>query len=191
MTTFTGIKYYIVSMGQETMAKKEKEKKKEKNKREKEERKQERKSNNSKGKGLDAMMAYVDDNGNITDTPPDPKKKKVIDHETIQLGAAKREPVNPADLIRKGVVTFFNTAKGYGFITDLQSQESVFVHVNQLTESIQERDKVIFEVEMGPKGSSAVNVKKDVAKPTPVAARKPAEPTAENTETETTETVVL
>ena len=167
------------------MAKKEKEKKKEKNKREKEERKQERKNNNSKGKGLDAMMAYVDDNGNITDTPPDPKKKKIIDHETIQLGAAKREPVNPADLIRKGVVTFFNAAKGYGFITDLQSQESVFVHVNQLTESITERDKVIFEVEMGPKGASAVNVKKDNAKPVPVAkpapvveAAKPAEETA-------------
>ena len=178
-------------MGQETMAKKEKEKKKEKNKREKEERKQERKNNNTKGKGLDAMMAYVDDNGNITDTPPDPKKKKIIDHETIQLGAAKREPVNPADLIRKGVVTFFNTAKGYGFITDLQSQDSVFVHVNQLTESISERDKVIFEVEMGPKGASAINVKKDLGKPAPVAIPKPTEPAVEAPEAKADEPAAL
>jgi cold shock CspA family protein len=36
------------------------------------------------------------------------------------------------------------------------------VHINQLKEPIKERDKVIFEVEMGPKGASAVNVKKEV-----------------------------
>ena len=158
-------------MGQETMGKKEKEKKKQKIRRDKEEKKEERKLNNNKGKGLDAMMAYVDDDGNITSTPPDPRKKKVINPDTIQIGAAKREPVDPADLIRTGVVTFFNEAKGYGFITDLKSQESVFVHVNQLSEAIQEKDRVVFEVEMGPKGANAINVKKE-AKPVnvPVAA---------------------
>jgi cold shock CspA family protein len=149
-------------MGQETMGKKEKEKKKQKNKRDKEERKEHRKANNNKGKGLEAMMAYVDENGDLSATPPDPRKKKVVNPETIQLGATKREPIDPAELIRKGVVTFFNAAKGYGFITDLGSQESVFVHVNQLTESIQEKDKVTFEIEMGPKGASAANVKKEV-----------------------------
>ncbi len=147
-------------MGQETMGKKEKEKKKAKNKRDKEERKEERKANNNKGKGLDAMMAYVDEDGNLSDTPPDPKKKKEINVDTIQLGAAKREPIDPADLIRSGVVTFFNDAKGFGFITDLKSQESVFVHINQVSEPIKERDKVTFEIEMGPKGSNAVKVKK-------------------------------
>jgi len=147
-------------MGQETMGKKEKEKKKQKNRRDKEEKREERKLNNNKGKGLDAMMAYVDDDGNITATPPDPRKKKIIDPDTIQLGAAVRIPVDPADLIRNGVVTFFNEAKGYGFITDLKSQESVFVHVNQLSEAIQEKDKVTFEVQMGPKGANAVSVKK-------------------------------
>ncbi len=147
-------------MGQETMGKKEKEKKKQKNRRDKEEKKEERKLNNNKGKGLDAMMAYVDDDGNITSTPPDPRKKKEIDVDSIRLGATKREPIDPADLIRNGVVTFFNEAKGYGFITDLKSQESVFVHVNQLSEAITERDKVTFEIEMGPKGASAVSVKK-------------------------------
>ena len=144
------------------MGKKEKEKKKQKDKREKEEKREQRKANNNKGKGLDAMLAYVDENGDLSATPPDPKKKKEVNLESIQLGAAKREAIDPADLIRTGVVTFFNTAKGYGFITDLKSQESVFVHVNQLKESIQERDKVTFEVEMGPKGASAVSVRKEV-----------------------------
>ncbi len=148
-------------MGQETMGKKEKEKKKQKIRQEKQEKKEERKLNNNKGKGIDAMMAYVDDDGNITATPPDPRKKKIIDVDTIQIGVAKQAPIDPADLIRSGVVTFFNTAKGYGFITDLKSQESVFVHVNQLSEAITEKDKVTFEVEMGPKGASAVNVKKE------------------------------
>ncbi len=162
-------------MGQETMGKKEKEKKKQKNRRDKEEKREERKLNNNKGKGLDAMMAYVDDDGNISATPPDPKKKKIINHETIQIGATKREPVDPADLIRTGVVTFFNEAKGYGFITDLKSQDSVFVHVNQLTEAIKEKDRVTFEVEMGPKGASAVSVKKEtkvVAPPAPAPAKE-------------------
>ncbi len=143
------------------MNKKEKEKKKQKNRRDKEEKREERKTNNNKGKGLDAMMAYVDENGDISSTPPDPKKKRIIDPETIQLGAAKRIPIDPAELIRTGVVTFFNDAKGYGFITDLKSQESVFVHVNQLSEAIKEKDKVTFEIEMGPKGASAVSVKKE------------------------------
>ena len=151
-------------MGQETMSKKEKEKKRKKTKRDKEEKRAERKLNNNKGKGLEDMIAYVDDDGNITSTPPDPKKKKEINPDTIQLGAAIAVPVDPADLIRTGVVTFFNEAKGYGFITDLKSQASVFVHANQLSETLVEKDKVTFEVEMGPKGASAIKVKKEAKK---------------------------
>ncbi|MCF8448617.1 MAG: cold shock domain-containing protein [Taibaiella sp.] len=148
-------------MGQETMGKKEKEKKKQKNKRDKEEKREERKLNNNKGKGLDSMMAYVDEDGNISSTPPDPRKKREVNLENIQMGAAKREPIDPSELIRTGVVTFFNEAKGYGFITDLKSQQNVFVHVNQLSEAVTEKDKVTFEIEMGPKGASAVSVKKE------------------------------
>ena len=54
----------------ETFAKKEKAKKRAKAKQEKMERKLERKDNNNKGKGMDAMIAYVDEFGNIVDTPP-------------------------------------------------------------------------------------------------------------------------
>lgn len=147
-------------MGQETMGKKDREKKKNKKKQDKEEKKMERKANNNKGKGLDDMMAYIDENGNLSSTPPDPRKKKEINLEDVQLGAAKVEPIDESEIIRTGVVKFFNDEKGYGFINDLKTQESVFVHINQLSEPLKERDKVTFEIEKGLKGPTAVRVKK-------------------------------
>lgn len=144
----------------ETFNKKEKEKKRLKKAQEKREKAEERKANSSKGKSLEDMMAYIDENGNISSTPPDPNKKKKINPEDIQIGVAKQEAAEPADLIRKGTVTFFNESKGYGFIKDQQTQESIFVHINGLTEPIKENDKVTFEVQQGPKGLNAVSVKK-------------------------------
>ncbi|MHC2992102.1 DNA-binding protein [Pontibacter sp. HJ8] len=144
---------------QETFSKKEKEKKKLKKRQDKEQKKEDRIANSDKGKGLDEMLAYVDDNGNITSTPPDPKNKKVIKQEDIKIGVSKQEDVDPADLIRKGTVAFFNDSKGYGFIQDHVTQERVFVHQNGLVDKIKENDKVTFEVEMGHKGPNAVNVK--------------------------------
>jgi cold shock CspA family protein len=141
----------------ETWNKKEREKKKNQNKKEKAEKKQERKEN-PKSKSLDDMLAYVDENGNLSATPPDPKKMKKVRQEDIEIGVPKQQDIDPADLIRKGTVTFFNESKGYGFIKDLETQQSVFVHVNGLREAIKENSKVIFEVEMGPKGANAVNV---------------------------------
>jgi len=143
----------------ETWNKKEREKKKQQNKKEKEERKQERRENSQQGKSLDDMLAYLDENGNLSSKPPDPRKKIIINVEDIEIGVRKQEPVNPEDLIRKGIVTFFNDSKGYGFIKDMETQESVFVHINSLSEPIKEHNKVTFEVEMGPKGANAVNVK--------------------------------
>ncbi|WP_303309984.1 cold-shock protein [Hymenobacter sp. BT730] len=145
---------------QATFGKKENEKKRQKKKLDKAERKEERQANAANGKNLDEMLAYVDENGNISATPPDPtRKKKEIKTEDIQLGARKQEEVDPADAIRKGVVSFFNDSKGYGFIKDQKSQESIFVHANGLVSQIKEGDKVSFEVEMGQKGLNAVRVK--------------------------------
>lgn len=146
----------------ETFNKKEKEKKKLKKRQDKEEKKEERQANSMKGKGLDDMLAYIDENGNISSTPPDPRNRKIIRSEDIQVGVPKQVAADPADAIRKGVVTHFNDSKGYGFIRDLQTQESVFVHINVLEGPIKENDKVIFEVEMGHKGLNATTVKKDV-----------------------------
>ena len=84
---------------------------------------------------------------------------KKVKLEDIEIGVPKHQDIDPADLIRKGTVTFFNGAKGYGFIKDHETQESVFVHINGLKDAVQENSKVIFEVEMTPKGASAVNVK--------------------------------
>jgi len=105
------------------------------------------------------MLAYLDENGNLSAKPPDPRKKIIVNAEDIEIGVPKQAPINPEDLIRKGIVTFFNDSKGYGFIKDEVSQQSVFVHINSLTEQIKEHNKVTFEIEMGPKGANAVNVK--------------------------------
>jgi cold shock CspA family protein len=142
----------------ETFSKKEAEKKKSQKRKAKEQRKEERKANAKTG-SLEDMLAYVDEYGNITSTPPDQLKRKEIRAEDIVLGARNNVKANPADAFRKGKVTFFNNSKGYGFIRDQQSQESIFVHINSLTEQIKEGDKVSFEVEQGPRGLSAVRVK--------------------------------
>lgn len=147
---------------QETFNKKEKEKKKLRKKQDKEQKKEERKANSTKGKGLDEMIAYVDADGNISDTPPDPNvKKKDIKVADISIGISRQEKPDPADLIRSGTVTFFNESKGYGFIRDSETRESIFVHVNGVTEPIREDNKVTFETEKGLKGLTAVRVKID------------------------------
>ena len=158
---------------QETFGKKDNEKKRAKKKTEKEERKAERQANAKPGQALEEMLAYVDENGNISSTPPDPKKKKIIKDEDIQIGVARRTDDDDADPVRTGTVTFFNDSKGYGFIKDSQTQESIFVHANGLASGpIGENDKVSFEVEMGPKGPNAVRVR--IASATPPPAPVPA-----------------
>ena len=141
----------------ETWNKKEREKKKKQSKKEKAEKKQERKENNSNDP--ESMIAYLDENGNLSSKPPDPRKRITVNAEDIEIGVPKQEAMNPEDLIRTGTVTFFNHDKGYGFIKDQQTQESIFVHINSSTDPLNENNKVTFEIEMGPKGSNAVNVK--------------------------------
>ncbi len=144
----------------ETFNKKEKEKKRAKQKKDKAEKMEERKANAKKGQSLDDMMAYIDENGNISSTPPDPNKRKVFKQEDMQIGVPKHIPGEDEGSVRTGVVAFFNDEKGFGFINDLQTQERVFVHANNLSEPLKEGNRVSFEVEMGPKGPSAINVQK-------------------------------
>jgi cold shock CspA family protein len=144
---------------QETFNKKEKDKNKLKKRQEKLIKKEERKAS-TKGGGLENMMAYVDENGNISDTPMDPKVRKAISAESIEIGIPKREEI-PNDGKRMGKVAFFNSSKGYGFIKDLETQENIFVHINAVSGEIVENDSVTFEMARGPKGWNAVNVKKN------------------------------
>ena len=143
---------------QESFNKKEVRKKKEKKRQDKEKKRMARKEGEKKG-GLDAMIAYVDENGMLTDTPPDPKAKKKTKVEDIEVSIPKQDDTYKADPIRKGKLTFWNDSKGYGFIRDSESQVSVFVHVNEFQDDIMEGNTVSFEVEKGLKGPAAVRVK--------------------------------
>ncbi|MFD1143569.1 cold-shock protein [Larkinella insperata] len=149
-----------MARSQGTFSKKEKEKARLKKRQDKQDKKDERKTNASKGQSLEDMFAYVDENGNITSTPVDISKKKEINPEDIVIGVPKEEHSDGDAPGREGVVTFFNEAKGYGFIRETRGQDSIFVHVRGLLEPIKQNDKVVFEVEMTPKGASAVNVKR-------------------------------
>ena len=139
--------------------KKEREKKKQKERMDKRDKMQDRKENSKKNKGANDMIAYVDENGNISSTPPDPRKKVEIKLEDIEIGVPKYVAPTQEELTRAGKITFFNQEKGFGFIKDNVSQESVFVHANNLSGNVKENDKVSFEVEMGQRGPIAVNVK--------------------------------
>lgn len=142
---------------QETWNKKENEKKRLQKKQQKEARKEERKANAKAGNSFE--IAYVDEFGNFSSTPPDPKSRATVNQADIQVSVPKHSGPSKADLVRTGIVTFFNDSRGYGFIKDSETQESVFVHVNGLIDPIKENNKVTFEVEMGHKGPNAVKVK--------------------------------
>lgn len=129
----------------ETFNKKENEKKKQKKQKDKEAKKEERKAGGGK-KSFEDMIAYVDEYGNIVDAPPDPTKKEVINAEDIEIGVPKKLETEGDDSQYKGTVTFFNDQKGFGFIK-AETGESVFVHINNLTDKIKENDKVLFDVE--------------------------------------------
>jgi cold shock protein len=64
----------------------------------------------------------------------------------------------------KGVVKWFNSSKGFGFIKQ-ENGSDVFVHHSGISgdgfKSLNEGDKVTFEIEEGQKGPAAVNVKVD------------------------------
>ncbi|SMC73355.1 cold-shock protein [Cellulophaga tyrosinoxydans] len=145
-----------MARAQETFGKKEREKKRLKKREEKAKKKEQRKASDQ-----DSMFVYVDENGHLVDTPPDPSKKIKVDAESIVLGIPKKEESDEEiDPVRKGRVEFFNDSKGYGFIKDTDTQEKFFVHINGCLEEIKENNMVQFELEKGMKGMNAVRVKK-------------------------------
>ncbi|MFT7613038.1 MAG: cold shock CspA family protein [Parvicellaceae bacterium] len=149
-----------MARSQETFGKKEKEKKRLKKRQDKALKKADRKTNSTKGAGLDDMLAYVDENGQLTDTPPDDSKKVEIDVEDIQIGVPKKEDVPEEDSALTGKVAFFDDSKGYGFIKETRTEDKYFVHISGTLEEIKENDNVTFELERGAKGMNCVRVKK-------------------------------
>ena len=62
-----------------------------------------------------------------------------------------------------GIVKWFNDSKGFGFITPDEGGEDLFAHFSAIQssgfKSLQENQRVSFEVTTGPKGKQAANIK--------------------------------
>jgi cold shock CspA family protein len=144
---------------QESFSKREKEKKKQKKKQEKMQKKEERQAE-STDSSLESMMAYVDEYGNIVDTPPDEQEKEEIKAEDIVVGVPKKGEYDVPVDVHEGKIEYFNDAKGFGFIREDGTNEKIFVHVTELQDEVTEEDRVTYDVVRNPKGLNAVKVKK-------------------------------
>lgn len=143
---------------QETFGKKEVRNRKEKKRKEKAEKRAIKKTEGKKTTFED-MIAYVDEFGKISSTPPDADKRIPVSAETIELTATRNKPENKQGFLRKGVITYFSQAKNFGFIRDLDSGERVFLHSSNLLEPVEENSIVEYEMGKGPRGASANKVK--------------------------------
>ena len=138
--------------------KKENEKKKLQKRVEKAQRKEERKANANTDSSLEGMIAYVDENGNITSMPPDIEKRKSINTADIVTGSRNTGETQSVRF-RTGKVMFFNVDKGFGFIKDDQDGTSIYVSANMLLDGIKDNDRVEFETERNARGLHAIKVK--------------------------------
>ena len=63
-----------------------------------------------------------------------------------------------------GKVKWFNSKKGYGFITDDETQKDIFLHVSELENSklrvLKEDQKIIYDIKKEKNKSQAINIKK-------------------------------
>ena len=148
-----------MAKSQVTFNKIEKEKKRLKKREDKQKKKDARKAE-AKENPQGIQFAYVDYNGNLTDTPPDPSMRIKVEAESIEIGIPKKELSDEEPAAKEGKVSFFDTSKGFGFIIDSINQEKYFVHVSGLLQPIAENDKVTYELERGQKRMNAVRVKK-------------------------------
>ncbi|MBB4038146.1 cold shock CspA family protein [Dysgonomonas hofstadii] len=134
--------------------KREIEKNKQQKRKEKQQKREERKNNPADS--FEDMIAYVDENGVITSTPPDLTNKRKIKIENIAVSTPKKEDLE--DPILNGRVEYFNPDKGYGFIKHTGSTDKYFFHVSSAPASITEGNMVTFELERGQKGMNAVRI---------------------------------
>ncbi|MDR1200808.1 MAG: cold shock domain-containing protein [Tannerellaceae bacterium] len=137
--------------------KRDNEKKKQSKRQEKQKRKEDRKVNNNKGASLEEMFAYVDENGMIISTPPESTEKEKTDLDSIVISTPKKDDMEE-DLAYTGRVEYYNEAKGYGFIKDLNSVKKYFFHISAAPKDIKEGNLVNFELERGIRDLNAVNI---------------------------------
>lgn len=139
-------------------SKRDNEKKRESKRLEKLKRKEERKTNNNKGAALEDMLAYVDENGQITSTPPSTDKRDDVELEDIVISTPKKDHSQEEESYQ-GRVEFFNESKGYGFIKDANSVRKYFFHISAAPQNIKEGSFVRFDLERGKRDLNAVNIK--------------------------------
>ena len=150
-----------MAKSQQTFSKSEKEKKRLKKREDKRKKMEARKLAKEENGSGGIPIAYVDHNGNLTDTPPDPTMKAKIKAENIEIGIPKKDDIEEEfDPVRNGKVSFYDSSKGFGFIIDTETNEKHFTHVSGIIDEIMENDKVSFELEKGQRGMNAVKVKK-------------------------------
>jgi CspA family cold shock protein len=98
------------------------------------------------GRRLEMFLASPRKSAFLASGPP--RARRTINQEKVQVK-------------EKGVVKWFNAAKGYGFI-QRPSGDDVFVHFSAIQsngyKSLEEGAAVEFEVKQGPKGLQAENV---------------------------------
>lgn len=141
---------------QESFFKKEVRNKKEKKRKEKEAKRLAKRENDGKTT-FDDMIAYVDANGVISATPPEESPEK-INAEDIEV-SVPRSIETEEDPLRKGIVTFKNESKGFGFIKDLKTSQDLYFHQNDAHDQIREGNLVSFEIEKRQRGLAAFNIR--------------------------------
>lgn len=129
----------------DSQSKRDQQKKKLQKQKEKALKKEDKKLNNNKGKTLDDMIIYVDMYGRFTDVPPhlQDRTEKEEEEETRYTG----------------VVINFNE-KGFGFIKEDTTKESIFFHQNQMIDTVKVKDKVSYLKESSDRGMRASQIKK-------------------------------
>lgn len=138
----------------QSFGKRENEKKKVAKRLEKQRRKADRQTGGTAS--ADEMIAYVDENGRITSTPPEERVKTEVKLEDIEIATPKRGDEEPEFM--EGRVDYYNSDKGYGFIREQATGEKYFFHVTAAPEGIGEGRIVRFTTERGPRGPQAAGI---------------------------------
>lgn len=137
-----------------SLSKRELEKKRQGKRLEKQQRKDNRKATKANGTFED-MIAYVDENGVIMDTPPVLPVVKTNAGD-IEISTPRRETAEYSLLT--GRIEYFNADKGYGFIKNSDNAVKYFFHVTSTSDQITEGMTVNFGLERGQRGMNAVNI---------------------------------
>lgn len=139
----------------DSIAKKENTKKKKKKIQDKQLRREVRKDSNNKGKNLNDMIVYVDINGHFTSVPPNLQNR---DADWARAKKTKELTTNEKEIFSR-IINYLSD-KGFGFITEDETGENVFFHIDQANYPIEKHIKVSYKKEMTTKGCQATDIKK-------------------------------